>query len=64
MKLVDLYKLTPETQEIHLIFGDLGILGTMDAMGCLLNNNAFSATVLNIEAEGNKLKVWIEEEEK
>lgn len=63
MKFVDLYKLIPETQEIHLIFGDLGILGTMDAMGCLLNDNAFNANVLNIEAEDNKLKVWIEEDE-
>ena len=60
MKFIDLYKLMPETQEVHLIFGDHGILGEMDAMGCLLNEDAFNANVTCIEAEGNKLKVWIE----
>ena len=63
MKFVDLYKLIPETQEVHLIVDDCGILGTMDAMGVLLNDNAFNAEVINVEAEDNKLKVWIEEKE-
>lgn len=61
MKFVDLYKLMPGTQEVHLIVDDCGILGTMDSMGVLLNDNAFNAEVVNIEAEDNKLKVWIME---
>lgn len=63
MKFIDLCKLISEPQEVHLIFGDHGILGEMDAMGCLLNEDAFNANVTCIEAEGNKLKVWIKEEE-
>lgn len=63
MKFVDLYKLMPDMQEVHLIVDDCGILGTMDSMGFLLNDNAFNAEVVNIEAEDNKLKVWIMEEE-
>lgn len=63
MKFVELLRLLPETQEIHLIYGDLGILGTEDSMGCLLNEEACNAKVVNIEAEDNKLKVWVEEEE-
>lgn len=61
MKFIDLLKLLPETQEVHLIFGDLGILGTEDSLGCLLNEDAFLAEVINIEAEDNKLKVWVKE---
>lgn len=63
MKFEELFRLLPETQEIHLIYGDLGILGTEDAMGCLLNDEAFNAKVVNIEAEDNKLKVWVEVDE-
>lgn len=62
MKFIELLRLLPETQEIHLIFGDYGILGTEDAMGCLLNDESFNAKVVNIEAEDNKLKVWLKEE--
>lgn len=63
MKFIDLFNLIPETQEIHLIFDDCGILGTMSAMECLLNNDAFNAKVINVEAEDNRLKVWIKESE-
>lgn len=63
MKFIELLPLLPETQEIHLVYGDLGILGTEDSMGCLLNEEAFNAKVVNIEAEDNKLNVWVEEEE-
>ncbi len=63
MKFVELLRLLPETQEIHLIYGDLGILGTEDSMGCLLNDEACDAKVVNIEAKDNKLKVWVEVDE-
>lgn len=59
MKFTELLRLLPETQEIHLIYGDLGILGTEDSLECLLNEDAFLAEVINIEAEDNKLKVWV-----
>lgn len=61
MTLIDLFNLIPETQEMHLIVDDCGILGTMGAMECLLSVEAFNAKVVNIEAEDNKLKVWIKE---
>lgn len=63
MKFIDLYKLLPESQEIHLIFGGHGVLGEADAMGCLLNDDAFNAKVVSIEAHAGKLKVWIEEDD-
>lgn len=62
MKLHDLFKMIPETQEIHLIVDDCGILGTMCAMECLLNVEAFNSEVINIEAKDDKLKVWIRED--
>ena len=60
MKFAELFNLIPETQEVHLIFADCGIVGTGDSLGCLLNQDAFNAKVTNIEAYGNKIKVWIE----
>ncbi len=62
MELHDLFKMIPETQEIHLIVADCGILGTMCAMVHLLNGEAFNSDVISIEAEDNKLKVWIRED--
>ncbi len=62
MKFAELFNLIPETQEVHLIVDDCGIVGTGDSLGCLLNQDAFNAKVTNIEAYGNKIKVWIEED--
>ena len=59
MKFAELFNLIPETQEVHLIFSDCGILGTGDSLGHLLNRDAFNAKVVNVEAYGNKIKVWI-----
>lgn len=63
LKFAELFNLIPETQEVHLIFADCGIVGTGDSFACLLNDDAYNAKVINVEAASDKLKVWIEVDE-
>lgn len=62
MKFIDLCKLLPETQVIHLIFGDYEITGTEDSIAAIISAEFEDGKVVNIEAESDTLKVWVEYE--
>lgn len=56
----DLCKLVPETQNMHLINSTLEIYGLTDAISCMVSDEVDECKVINIEAENDTLKVWVE----
>ena len=62
MKLVDLCKLVPEQQQMRLIYSEFEVLGTVDALSCMVNREVDECKVINLEAENDTLKVWVENE--
>lgn len=62
MTFATLCKLVPETQNMHLICGSLEIYGLADAIGCMVSREVDESIVINIEAEEDTLKVWVETE--
>lgn len=63
MTLEKFMNLVPETQEMQLCYENTFIVhGAAEALGCMLAENIYhKGTVINVEAEGDVLKVWVEE---
>lgn len=60
--LEDILKLVPETQEAEVLRGDWIVKGTCDSLSNMLDASvALVQNVLNIEAKGDVLRVWLEE---
>lgn len=53
--------LVPETQKIQLMYEGFMLMGEQDSLACMLNENALSGIVVNVEAENDTLKVWVNE---
>lgn len=62
MKFVDLCKLVPEQQQMHLIYSELEVFGTADALSCMVNKEVDECKVINLEAENDTVKVWVTNE--
>ena len=60
MKFRELSKLVPEAQDVHLIYSSFELFGGMDALSCMVNKEIDECEVVNIEAENDALKVWVE----
>ena len=55
--------LVPEEQNVMLIFSDLSVAGTQDAISCFANSEINNSRVVNAEAVDSVLKVWIDYDE-
>lgn len=53
--------LVPETQKIQLMYEGFMLIGEQDSLVCTLNENTLSGIVVNVEAENDTLKVWVNE---
>lgn len=53
--------LVPETQKIQLMYEGFMLMGEQDSLACMLNENTLSGIVVNVEAENDTLKVWVNE---
>lgn len=62
MKLKELFDLIPELQKVHLLCGDLDVVGSECSMSCMLNDEVLNMEVVNIESEDDKIKIWVKEE--
>lgn len=58
--LESLLGIIPEAQEVMIFEGGLQLNGTCDALSCLLSHCVLNCEVVNIEAEKDLLKVWVE----
>ena len=63
IKLNEFLYLVPEEQNVMLIFSDLSVVGTQDAISCIANSEINNSRVVNTEAVDSVLKVWVEYDE-
>ena len=63
IKLNEFLYLVSENQNVMLMFSDLSVVGTEDAISCIANSNANNSRVTGVEASDDLLKVWIEYDE-
>lgn len=62
MKFIELCRLLPESQPMHLICSSYEINGTEDSIAELISEAVEDFKVVNIEAYNDTLKVWVENE--
>ena len=60
IKLNEFLCLVPEEQNVMLIFSDLSVVGTQDAISSVANSEINNSRVVNVEAADSVLKVWVE----
>ena len=63
IKFNEFIALVPEEQNVMLIFSDLSVVGTQDAISCFANNDVNNSRVTGVEAADDLLKVWIDYDE-
>lgn len=63
IKFNEFIALVPEEQNVMLIFSDLSVVGTQDAISCITNSEINNSRVVNTEAVDSVLKVWVEYDE-
>ena len=63
IKLNEFLYLVPEEQEVMLIFSHLSVVGTQDAISCIVTREINNSRVVNTEAVDSALKVWVEYDE-
>lgn len=60
MTLKDFFKLVPEMQKMRVFWSSLEISGTQDSLTAFTNDEFNATTVVNVEADNDKLIVWLE----
>ena len=63
IKLNEFLSLVPEEQNVMLIFSDLSVVGTREAVSSIANSEVNNSRVVNTEAVDSVLKVWVEYDE-
>ena len=62
MKLKDFLRIVPESQKIWLCYEVFIVEGDNEAMSAVLSENIYDGVVIDVEAEGDTLKIWAKEE--
>ena len=62
MKLKDFLRIVPESQKIWLCYEVFIVEADNEAMSAVLSENIYNGVVRAVEAEGDTLKIWAEEE--
>lgn len=63
IKFNEFIALVPEEQNVMLIFSNMFVTGTQDAISCCASNDVNNSRVVNAEAVDSVLKVWVEYDE-
>lgn len=63
IKFNEFIALVPEEQNVMLIFLNLSVAGTQDAISCFANSEVNNSRVVNTEAVDSVLKVWVDYDE-
>lgn len=63
IKLNEFLFLVDEEQNVRLMFCDLFVEGTQEAVSCIANDEVNNMHVVNVAAEDGCLKVWVKDYE-
>ena len=62
MKLKDFLGIVPENQKIWLCYEAFIVEADNEAMSAVLSESVYNGVVINVEADGDVLKIWVKEE--
>ena len=62
MKLKDFLGIVPENQKIWLCYEVFIVEADNEAMSAVLCESVYNGVVINVEADGDVLKIWVKEE--
>ena len=62
MKLKDFFVFVPENQKIWLCYEVFIVEADNEAMSAVLSESVYNGVVINVEADGDVLKIWVKEE--
>ena len=62
MKLNDFLRIVPESQKIWLCYEVFIVEADNEAMSAVLSESVYNGVVINVEADGDVLKIWVKEE--
>ena len=62
MKLKDFLGIVPESQKIWLCYEVFIVEADNEAMSAVLSESVYNGVVINVEADGDVLKIWVKEE--
>ena len=62
MKLKDFLGIVPENQKIWLCYEVFIVEADNEAMSAVLSESVYNGVVINVEADGDVLKIWAKEE--
>ena len=62
MKLKDFLGIVPESQKIWLCYEVFIVEAENEAMSAVLSESVYNGVVINVEADGDVLKIWVKEE--
>ena len=62
MKLKDFLGFVPENQKIWLCYEVFIVEADNEAMSAVLSESVYNGVVINVEADGDVLKIWVKEE--
>ena len=62
MKLKDFLGIVPESQKIWLCYEVFIVEADNEAMSAVLSESVYNGVVINVEADGDVLKLWVKEE--
>ena len=62
MKLKDFLRIVPESQKIWLCYEVFIVEADNEAMSAVLSESVYNGVVINVEADGDVLKIWVKEE--
>ena len=61
MKLGEFWYLIPEEQMVILMFDELEVIGTQEAISCIANSDVNGMDVVNVRSEDGYLKVQVKD---
>lgn len=62
MKLKDFLGIVPENQKIWLCYEVFIVEADNEATSAVLSESVYNGVVINVEADGDVLKIWVKEE--
>ena len=62
MNLKEFLRIVPESQKIWLCYEIYIVEADNEAISAVLSESVYNGVVINVEADGDLLKVWVKEE--
>ena len=62
MNLKEFLRIVPESQKIWLCYEIYIVEADNEAISAVLSESVYNGVVINVEADGDVLKIWVKEE--